>query len=100
MEHRPSPVLPAVAVEAASTPADDMPGLYREVLDRVAVLERIGERAQAGRVRMTATAAYSAAWDESCRTRLIALIGRADRSIAGHDRPRGWSLRRRSAPAR
>lgn len=100
MEPRPSPVLPAVAVDAASTPADDLPGLYREILDRVAELEHIGERGHAGRIRMAATEAYSDAWNEIGRGRLLGLIERADRTIAGHDRPRGWTLRRRSASSR
>ncbi len=86
--------------DAASTPADDLPGLYRAILDRVAQLERIGERVEAGRIRMSATAAYSEAWNEPGRTRLLSLLARADRSISGHDRPRGWTLRRRSAAAR
>ena len=34
METRGSPTQPAVAVEAASTPADDLPGLYRKILDQ------------------------------------------------------------------
>jgi hypothetical protein len=100
METRGSPAQEPVAVEVASTPADDLPGLYRAILDRVAALEQIGERSQAGRIRMAATEAYSAAWDENGRVRLLGLIGRADRTIAGHDRPRGWTLRRRSAAAR
>jgi hypothetical protein len=100
MEPRPSPAPSAVAVEAASTPADDLPGLYRDILDRVAELEQIGERAHAGQIRMEATQAYSNAWNEAGRGRLQVLLGRADRTIAGHDRPRGWTLRRRSAPAR
>jgi hypothetical protein len=100
METPGSPAQSAAAVEAASTPADDLPGLYREILDRVAALEQIGERSQAGRIRMAATEAYSDAWDETGRGRLLGLIDRADRTLAGHDRPRGWTLRRRSAPAR
>ena len=36
METRGSPAQGAIAVEAASTPADDLPGLYRDILDRVA----------------------------------------------------------------
>ena len=100
MEPRPSPAPSAATVEAASTPADDLPGLYRDILDRVAELEQIGERAQAGQIRMEATQAYSNAWNEAGRARLLVLLGRADRTIAGHDRPRGWTLRRRSAPAR
>jgi hypothetical protein len=100
METRESPAHEATAVEAASTPADDLPGLYRDILNRVAALEQIGERSEAGRIRMAATQAYSEAWNETGRGRLLGLIGRADRTIAGHDRPRGWTLRRRSAPAR
>lgn len=112
MEPRPSPALPAIAVDAASTPdgasppdgastpADDLPGLYREILDRVAALEQIGERGHAGRIRMAATEAYSEAWNETGRGRLLVLLSRADRTIAGHDRPRGWTLRRRSVAAR
>lgn len=100
METRPSPALPAVTAESATTPADDLPGLYRDILDRVAALEQIGEREHAARIRMAATKAYSEAWNESGRGRLIGLISRADRMIAGHDRPGGWTLRRRSAPAR
>jgi hypothetical protein len=100
METRGSPAHGAVAVEAASTPADDLPGLYRDILNRVAALEQIGERSEAGRIRMAATQAYSEAWDEAGRARLLGLIARADRTIAGHDRPRGWTLRRKSAAAR
>jgi hypothetical protein len=100
IEPRPSPAQPDPTVEAPSTPADDLPGLYRSILDRVAELEQIGERAHAGRIRMAATEAYSEAWNERGRGRLLTLIDRADRTIVGRDRPRGWTLRRRSAAAR
>ncbi len=100
IEPRPSPAQPDVTVEAPSTPAEDLPGLYRHVLDRVAELEQIGERARAGKIRMAATEAYSEAWNERGRGRLLTLIERADRTIVGHARPRGWTLRRRSAAAR
>jgi hypothetical protein len=89
-----------VAIETPSTPADDLPGLYREILDRVAELEQIGERVHAGRIRMSAIEAYSDAWNETGRERLLGLRGQADRTIAGHNRPRGWTLRRRSPAAR
>ena len=91
---------PTVAIDPGHTPAEDLPGLYRTILDRVAELERIGERSQAGRLRMSATETYSGAWDESGRNRLISLIARADRVLSGHAQPRGWAMRRRSAPAR
>ena len=68
METRGSPAHGADSAEPASTPANDLPGLYRDILDRVAALEQLGERTQAGRIRMAATQAYSAAWDETIST--------------------------------
>jgi hypothetical protein len=100
METQPSPGSATFTVDPASTPAEELPGLYRAILDRVAALEQIGERVEAGRIRMLATDVYSAAWNENGRNRLLNLLGRADRSISGHDQPRGWTLRRRSLPAR
>jgi hypothetical protein len=100
METHLSPTLGTVATDPAHTLAEELPGLYRTILDRVAQLEHIGERTEAGRIRMSATATYSGAWDEGGRTRLLSLIARADRIIAGPAHPRGWVMRRRSAPAR
>ena len=79
--------------------AEDLPELYRTILERVAALERLGARAEAGRIRAEATRAYSNAWDESARRVLTALLARAERARAGSV-PRGWSLRRRAAPSR
>ena len=45
-----------VSVDPTS-PAEELPALYRAILDRVAELEAGGERAKAGRVRREATAA-------------------------------------------
>jgi hypothetical protein len=70
------------------------------VLDRVAQLELIGERHEAGQIRLSATTAYSGAWNDAGRQRIVALVVRADRILANHDRPHGWTLRRRSAAAR
>ncbi|HET9520926.1 MAG TPA: hypothetical protein VFO73_07775 [Candidatus Limnocylindrales bacterium] len=100
METHLSPTLGTVATDPVHTLAEELPSLYRTILDLVAQLERIGERSEAGRIRMNATAAYSGAWDESGRNRLLSLIARADRIIAGRAHPRGWAMRRRSAPAR
>ena len=100
METQPSPGSTAFTIDPDATPAEELPGLYRAILDRVAALEGIGERVEAGRIRMAATDAYSAAWDEGGRNRLLNLLARADRSISGHDQPRGWTLRRRSVQAR
>lgn len=101
MESRPSLPVPPSVSEPSATVAEDLPELYREILDRVADLEKIGARSDAARIRAGATRAYSNAWDESARRVLIALIARADRSVSGASRSRGWSFpRRRSAPAR
>jgi hypothetical protein len=66
-------------MEPSTSPAEDLPALYRAILDRVAVLESEGERAQAAQLRTDATEAYSRAWDERARRRLEALLRRAER---------------------
>jgi hypothetical protein len=88
------------AAEAGTSVAEDLPALYRALLERVARLERAGARAEAARIRHEATQAYSSAWDEAARRMLVTLILRADRVTAPQVQSRGWSLRRRSATAR
>jgi len=99
MESRPTPVV-SVPVEPAATLAEDLPEIYRAILDRVADLERIGARREAGRIRVAATRAYSASWDEGARRNLLGLLARARRGLVHDERPRSWTLRRRSVPAR
>ena len=99
MESRPSPAVP-VPIEPVATLAEDLPELYRAILDRVADLERIGARPIAGRIRAEATRAYSVAWDESARRQLLGLLARAERARSDDQRSRGWSLRRRAVAAR
>lgn len=62
--------------------AEQLPALYRAILDRVAELEQAGDRTEAGRVRRAATAAYSRAWDDRARRELDALLRRAARPTA------------------
>ena len=62
-----------------NSPSEELPGLYRAILDRVARLEASGDRAEAARVRTAATRAYSRAWDARARRQLEALLRRADR---------------------
>ena len=57
-----------------NSPAEELPALYRAILDRVADLESGGDRAQAARVRADATRMYSRAWDERARRGLTALL--------------------------
>jgi hypothetical protein len=100
MESRSSlPAAPSV-LDPAVTVAEDLPELYRAILDRVGQLERIGQRLEAGQIRVAATEAYSVAWDEDARGRLSNLLVRADRAIAGRPHNRGWTIRRRSARSR
>jgi hypothetical protein len=75
-----------------NSPAEELPALYRAILDRVAVLEAAGERAQAARLRTDARDAYSRAWDERARRRLETLLRRSQRDPA-IERPRHSSSR-------
>ncbi len=59
-------------------PAEELPALYRAILDRVAELEAAGERSRAAQLRSDATDAYSKAWDERARRRLETLLRRSD----------------------
>jgi hypothetical protein len=74
--------------------AEDLPTLYRAILDRVAELESAGDRNEARRVRQHATAAYSRAWDDRAHRELESLLRRAERPTAaarvlGRGRARG-----------
>ena len=64
------------------TPADQIPGLYRSILDGVAQLERVGMRTEATRCRASATAAYSGAWNEAGHRRLRGVLDRIQRAQA------------------
>ena len=97
MESRPSPQ-PAPPADPAPTLAESLPEIYRAILDRVAELEAIGARREAGQIRSAATRAYSDAWDAAALRHLLSLLARAQRGLTVHERPRGWTLRRRSAP--
>ena len=99
MESQPTPVAPP-APEPVGSVAEDLPELYRTILDRVAELERFGSRTEAGRIRASATRAYSNAWDASAQRLLLGLLARADRRLVAPTRSRGWLLRRRSAATR
>jgi hypothetical protein len=57
--------------------AQELPALYRAVLDRVGELSAAGHRDQANQVRAAATAIYSRAWDERARRDLLALLQRS-----------------------
>jgi hypothetical protein len=94
-----------VPTMGTSTPAEDMPALYRAILDRVAALEAAGKRSEAARVRREATAAYSRAWDDRTRRRLTHLLRAAgqpnliERRLARVRRPATAAGTRTARPA-
>lgn len=68
--------------------AEELPALYRAVLDRVAGLEAGGRRDVANRVRADAIRIYSRSWDDRARRELEALLRRnagelTSRRVAG-----------------
>ena len=63
-------------------PAEQLPALYRAVLDSVAELEHRGERLEASRFRTEAIRAYSRSWDVRNRRRLEAILKRAEHALA------------------
>ncbi len=100
-DHRP----PMLATMEPNSPAEELPSLYRQILDRVAEIEAAGDRDEAARVRRTATAAYSRAWDERARRELTTLLRKAERATPaertfgrGLGRGPGRGLGRRSRP--
>ena len=74
--------------------AEELPGVYRAVLDRVAQLEAAGTRDLANAVRADAIRIYSRAWDERAKRQLEALLRRTHSQHA-RQRVTGRALRRR-----
>jgi hypothetical protein len=64
------------------SPAEQLPAIYRAVLDSIAELERRGERPEASRLRTEAIRAYSRSWDLRGRRRLESILRRAERALA------------------
>ena len=64
-------------------PAEELPRLYRAVLDTIARLEHAGDRAFAFRLRRDAVTSYSTRWDEHGRQTLISLDRKAHARLAG-----------------
>jgi hypothetical protein len=78
--------------------SEELPALYRAVLDRVAQLEATRERDLANRVRAEAIHIYSRAWDERARRELLALLRRNTGTDPGIP-VTGRGLRRRTPSA-
>ncbi|MEZ0240034.1 MAG: hypothetical protein ACAH65_04480 [Chloroflexota bacterium] len=74
--------------------AEELPGLYRAVLDRVAELELSGRRELANDVRSEATRIYSRAWDDRARRGMTLLLRRNADALLVRENP-GRRFRRR-----
>jgi hypothetical protein len=74
--------------------AEELPALYRAVLDRIAELSAGGDRRTANQVRAEAIRIYARAWDARAYRELQALLRRnLDDAVPMH--APGRSLRRR-----
>lgn len=88
------PILRAMEPKSA---AEELPALYRAVLDRIAQIDAAGQRSVGYRIRVEATRIYSRAWDDRARRGLEALLREAvHKQTVRRDLVRGTS--RRSAP--
>jgi len=78
--------------------AEELPALYRALLDRVAQIEADGRRAAAYRLRTDATRIYSRSWDDRARRALQHLLTHTGEARTSHIEP-GRESRRSSAAA-
>jgi hypothetical protein len=59
------------------TASEELPALYRAVLDRIAQIDAGGHHSVGYRMRVQATKLYSRAWDDRARRGLEALLRQA-----------------------
>jgi hypothetical protein len=79
------------------TAAEELPELYRALLDRIAQIDAAGQRSLGYRIRAEATRIYSRAWDDRARRGLEALLRQTAEKSSVRRQPQPRS-HRRSAP--
>jgi hypothetical protein len=100
-----------LVMDGPVSPADELPALYRAILDGLAPLERTSARPEALRIRARASRIYAQSWSENGRRSLHSLLRRIERVTANLDRagnakrpaPVGrsrWRSARRPIPTR
>ena len=77
--------------------SEELPALYRAVLDRIAQIDASGQRAVGYRIRVEATRIYSRAWDDRARRGLEDLLRQAGLKVTVRRDPVLGSTQR-SAP--
>ncbi|HEY7524516.1 MAG TPA: hypothetical protein VH720_12775 [Candidatus Limnocylindrales bacterium] len=63
-------------MDTPASPADELPALYREILDGLAPLERSPLRPEALRIRARASRIYAQSWSDQGRKSLQSLLRR------------------------
>ena len=76
--------------------AEELPALYRALLDRIAQIDAAGHREVGYRIRAEATRIYSRAWDDRARRSLETLLRQSAEKPVVHRATRG--VTRRTAP--
>ena len=79
--------------------AEELPDLYRAVLDRIAQIDAAGQRSTGYRIRSEAIRIYSRAWDDRARRRLQELLRQAGDKEAVRSQPARGTSRRRAPVA-
>jgi len=80
-------------------PADDLPDLYRKVLDALARLEAAGDRTAAYDLRLRAHRTYATRWDEGGRRALHRIARDAEARLASGRRTMPSRALAAAAPA-
>jgi hypothetical protein len=69
-------------MESPTSTADELPAIYRAILDGLAPLEQTAHRPEALRIRSQASSIYAQSWSDDGRKALQRLLRRIERMAA------------------